>query len=109
MNKVLMVALDGATLNLLGPWMKAGELPLLRRLFREGTGGILTSTVPWATPTAFASLATGTNPGKHGVFDFGVLKGHDYTSFTPTNGGSIRGRSLWRMLSDCFGCSKITE
>jgi predicted AlkP superfamily phosphohydrolase/phosphomutase len=56
--------------------------------------------VPWATPTAFASLATGTNPGKHGVYDFGVLKGLDYTSFTPTNGASITGPSLWKLLSN---------
>ena len=100
MTRILMIALDGATLDLLEPWMNEGKLPLLARLFREGTGGILTSTVPWATPTAFASFATGTNPGKHGVYDFGVLKGQDYTSFTPTNGGTIHGRSLWRLLSD---------
>jgi predicted AlkP superfamily phosphohydrolase/phosphomutase len=98
--KVLMIALDGATLDLLDPWMQAGELPLLARLFAEGTGGTLRSTVPWATPTAFASLATGTNPGKHGVYDFGVLKGQDYTAFVPTNGSMVHGRSLWRILSE---------
>jgi predicted AlkP superfamily phosphohydrolase/phosphomutase len=100
MMRILMIALDGATLDLLEPWMNEGKLPLLARLFREGTGGVLTSTVPWATPTAFASFATGTNPGKHGIYDFGVLKGEDYTSFTPTNGGNVYGRTLWRLLSD---------
>ncbi len=100
MAKVLMIALDGATLELLDPWMAEGKLPLLARLFAEGRGGTLRSTIPWATPTAFASLATGTNPGKHGVYDFGVLKGEAYTSFIPTNGGMVYGRSLWRILSD---------
>jgi len=95
-----MIALDGATLDLLGPWMEAGELPLLARLWREGTGGILSSTVPWATPTAFASFATGANPGKHGIFDFGILKERDYTSFIPTNGSTMRGRTLWQILSE---------
>lgn len=98
--KILLIALDGATLDLLDPWMAAGELPLLARLFAEGTGGTLRSTVPWATPTAFASFATGSNPGKHGVYDFGVLKGKDYTSFIPTNGSMVHGRSLWRILSE---------
>ncbi|VAW31329.1 DNA primase [hydrothermal vent metagenome] len=99
-TKILMIALDGATLDLLSPWMAAGELPLLARLFAEGAGGTLLSTVPWATPTAFASLATGTNPGKHGVYDFGKLIGDDYTAFVPTNGRHINGRSLWKILSE---------
>jgi predicted AlkP superfamily phosphohydrolase/phosphomutase len=99
MTRLLMVALDGATLDLLQPWMDEGKLPLLARLFREGCGGTLTSTLPWATPTAFASLATGTNPGQHGVYDFGTLLGEDYTSFVPTNRSHIRGRSLWGLLS----------
>ncbi len=99
MPGILVIALDGATLDLIGPWMEAGKLPLLARLFREGAGGTLRSTVPWATPTAFASFATGTNPGQHGIFDFGVLKGRDYSSFLPTNGSTIRGHSLWQMLS----------
>ena len=98
--KVLLIALDGATLDLLQPWMDDGELPLLAKLYREGAGGTLLSTVPWATPTAFASLATGTNPGKHGVYDFGKLIGDDYTAFVPTNGSHVNGRSLWQMVSD---------
>lgn len=100
MPKILMIALDGATLDLLNPWMAAGELPLLQRLFNEGAGGTLLSTVPWATPTAFASLATGTNPGQHGIYDFGKLIGRDYTAFVPTNGRHIIGHSLWKLLSD---------
>ena len=100
MPKILMIALDGATLDLLAPWMEAGELPLLKRLFDEGAGGTLLSTVPWATPTAFATLATGTNPGQHGVYDFGKLIGDDYTAFVPTNGRHIHGRSLWQILSE---------
>ena len=100
MIRALVIILDGATLDLLEPWMAAGKLSLLARLFREGAGGVLQSTVPWATPTAFATFATGTNPGKHGVYDFGRLVGQDYTAFVPTNGADMRGRMLWRILSD---------
>lgn len=100
MTRVVLIALDGATLDLLGPWMAVGELPLLARLFAGGSGGTLLSTVPWATPTAFASFATGTNPGKHSVYDFGRLIGEDYTAFVPTNGRNVQGRTLWRILSE---------
>jgi predicted AlkP superfamily phosphohydrolase/phosphomutase len=99
MTDLLLIALDGATFDLLEPWMEEGRLPLLSRLFKEGSGGVLMSTVPWATPTAFASLATGTNPGQHGVYDFGRLTNPDYTSFIPTNGSDIHGRTLWRLLA----------
>lgn len=100
MTKLLMIALDGATLDLLKPWLADGQLPRLAALFETGAGGVLHSTIPWATPTAFASFATGTNPGKHGVYDFGRLIGRDYTAFVPTNGADVNGRSLWRILSD---------
>lgn len=100
MAKLLLIALDGATLDLLQPWMAAGNLPLLSRLFQEGNGGVLESTIPWATPTAFASFTTGTNPGQHGVFDFGRLIGNDYTAFVPTNGADVKQPTLWRLLSD---------
>ena len=95
-----MIALDGATLELLEPWLAAGKLPNLADLWAKGAGGVLNSTVPWATPTAFASFATGTNPGQHGVYDFGTLIGQDYSAFVPTNGSNINGRTLWRLLSD---------
>ena len=100
MTQVILIALDGATLELLAPWFRQGHLSLLARLFREGAGGILQSTVPWTTPTAFASLATGTNPGKHGVYDFGRLLGRKYSSFVPTNGADMRGPTVWKLLSD---------
>lgn len=100
MTRVVLIALDGATLELLSPWFEQGHLPTLARLYREGAGGVLQSSVPWATPTAFASLATGTNPGRHGVYDFGRLIGRNLTSFVPTNGSDIRGPTVWKLLSD---------
>ena len=100
MTRLVLIALDGATLDLLQPWFDAGKLPLLANIFKTGSGGYLNSTIPWATPTAFASLATGTNPGKHGVYDFGTLIGDDYSAFIPTSGKNVRGKSLWERLSD---------
>ncbi len=68
--KLLIIGLDGATFDLIQPWCEAGELPNLRRLLREGSSGVLLSTVPPATIPAWNSFMTGTNPGKHGLFDF---------------------------------------
>jgi predicted AlkP superfamily phosphohydrolase/phosphomutase len=68
--RVLIVGLDGATLDLIEPWAAAGDLPNLARLMRAGAWGRLRSTNPPATFPAWTSLMTGVNPGKHGIYDF---------------------------------------
>ena len=63
--KVIILGLDGATWDLLDPWMEAGELPHIARLVREGASGPLQSTLEPITPCAWASMVTGKNPGKN--------------------------------------------
>lgn len=70
MERVLVVGLDGATWNLLRPWMKEGHLPTFRRLMDEGAYGVLESTIPPVSIPAWNSLVTGKNPGKLGIFSF---------------------------------------
>src|SRR3989442_15371693 len=70
MAALLVIGLDGATLDLVGPWAAAGRLPVLRGLLARGAYGRLRSTIPAATFPAWTSLATGVNPGRHGVLDF---------------------------------------
>ncbi len=69
-NKVLVIGLDGATFDLLKPWMAEGRMPNLKKLMDGGARGELESTFPPLTAAAWVSFATGVNPGKHGLFDF---------------------------------------
>ena len=69
-DRVFLLGLDGATFDLLGPWMDAGHLPNLSRLRQEGTWGELQSTRPPSTAPAWTACITGVNPGQHGIFDF---------------------------------------
>jgi predicted AlkP superfamily phosphohydrolase/phosphomutase len=71
-HRVLVIGLDGATLDLIEPWATAGYLPNFARLLGEGSSGTLMSTIPPVSPAAWSSFMTGKNPGKHGVFDFTV-------------------------------------
>src|SRR5688572_22724600 len=68
--KVVFLGLDGATFDVVEPWVSAGELPTLGRLMRAGATARLTSTIPAVTPAAWPSIYTGVNPGKHGLFAF---------------------------------------
>jgi len=95
---LLVVGLDGATLDLVRPWAAAGRLPVLKRLMDAGAWGALRSTVPAATFPAWTSLATGVNPGRHGVLDFTErVPGTYRVRFV--NGSFRQVPALWTRLS----------
>jgi predicted AlkP superfamily phosphohydrolase/phosphomutase len=95
---VLILGLDGATFDLMRPWIAEGRLPHLARLMNEGASSPLRSTIPPITPCAWTSFMTGTNPGKHGLFDF-VEPLPNRRGFRFTNASSRRGETLWGYLS----------
>lgn len=97
--KLFVIGLDGATLDLLNPWVQEGYLPTLKRLIRRGTVGSLVSTFPPLTGPAWSSFMTGKSPGQHGVFEFFRHQPASYAQRLNTR-LDIRGRSLWRLLSD---------
>lgn len=69
-RKVVVVALDGATFDVLDPWIAQGQLPTLKRLIEGGTSARLLSTVPPVTACAWTAFMTGCNPGKTGIYEF---------------------------------------
>ena len=94
--RVLVIGLDGATFDLIEPWKE--ELPNLAGLMEGGAWGRLRSTVPPVTFPAWTSLATGTNPGRHGIFDFTQrVPGAYRVEFV--NATFRRQPSVWRHLS----------
>jgi predicted AlkP superfamily phosphohydrolase/phosphomutase len=99
MDRVLVICLDGATFDLLDPWMASGRLPGLKRFVDEGVRGALESVVPPITAPAWASFMTGKNPGKHGVYYF-VNRGFKSGEATFVDSRSRRGRALWHFLGE---------
>lgn len=95
-GRVLVIGLDGATMDLIRPWVQEGYLPSLARLLKEGSSGPLRSTLPPVSPAAWTSFMTGKNPGKHGIFDFTV---RDFGSYTMRVAARSPEPSLWKMLS----------
>jgi len=68
--KILIIGLDAATMDLIGPWAAAGHLPALAALMREGAATPLLSTPNMHSASAWTSILTGLNPGRHGMFVF---------------------------------------
>jgi len=69
-RRVMIIGLDAATLELVGPWAAEGRLPNIARFLQDGATGPLRSTLPAASPPAWSTFITGCNPGKHGILNF---------------------------------------
>lgn len=95
-DKVFLLGLDGATFDLLDPWMEAGQLPHLKRLRDEGAWGELQSTRPPSTAPAWTACITGVNPGAHGIFDFRESPAVDRCR-PLVSSRSIRAPALWHI------------
>lgn len=99
MSKLLIIGLDGATWDLIKPWVAQGKLPILKRLKNGGVWGELESTIPPVTGPSWVSFATGMNPGKTGVFDFLIRRKGTY-GLKPISSEVFRGKALWDILSN---------
>lgn len=97
--KTVVIGMDGAPFPLIKKWAAEGKLPNLRALIDRGAFGVLKSTIPVHSPTAWASFITGLNPGNHGVYDF-VRREPDSYRLRVIRADQYSGTSLWRLLSD---------
>lgn len=77
--------------------MDAGAMPALKRLCERGTKTILRSTVPTYTPPAWVSMATGVNPGKHGIYGFLATTPQEETKIA--HSGYISSPPMWSYLN----------
>jgi len=69
-KRVVVLGLDGLEPSLTEQFMQEGLLPNLAKLRERGCYLRLGSTWPPISPVAWSSFSTGTNPGKHNIFDF---------------------------------------
>lgn len=77
-SRVILLGMDGLDPKELSNLMKQGELPNFSRLSQKGTYSQLATSNPPQSPVAWASIATGNNPGYHGIFDFLSRRLTDY-------------------------------
>lgn len=68
--KAIVLGIDGLDPGLCRRLMAQGRLPHLARLAESGRFAALATANPAQSPVAWTCLATGTNPGRHGIFDF---------------------------------------
>jgi predicted AlkP superfamily phosphohydrolase/phosphomutase len=98
---MLIIGLDGATFDIIRPLIQDGKLPHLRRLIETGTSASLRSTLPPVTAPAWSSFMTGTNPGKHGIFQWRTYDPTQYTCVDESvvTAARLAGTTFWDVLS----------
>ncbi|TDR44898.1 type I phosphodiesterase/nucleotide pyrophosphatase [Tahibacter aquaticus] len=69
-QRTVVIGFDGFDPALAERWMDEGQLPHFAALRERGHYQRLATSNPPQSPVAWASFATGTDPGQHGIFDF---------------------------------------
>jgi predicted AlkP superfamily phosphohydrolase/phosphomutase len=99
--KLFIAGIDGATFTIIEPLLAAGRLPFIAKLMDEGQWCPLHSVFPPMTIPAWTSFMTGTEPARHGCFDFtdNVL-GRDRYERPLIHAGCRHGPTLWDILGE---------
>jgi len=69
-DKAIVLGIDGLSPSILEGLMEAGQAPNFSKLRDTGAYRRLNTTNPSQSPVVWSTIAAGSNPGYHGVFDF---------------------------------------
>ncbi len=69
-RRLIVLGFDGQEPTLTDRYLAEGKLPHFAALAKAGCYHRLKTTYPPVSPVAWSSFSTGTNPGRHNIFDF---------------------------------------
>ena len=103
-GRTIVLGFDGMDPKLAERWMAEGILPNFSKLRDLGHFQPLDTTNPAQSPVAWATFATGLNPGAHGIFDFlhrnPETYGPEYSITTVEPPESVIGAFGWQLPLD---------
>ena len=92
-----IVAVDGATWNVMSPLLEAGRVPHLAALYREGAAGAFKSVEPLSPAPVWTSVATGKSVPAHGIATE-VVKIPGRYAQRPVTADARRFPALWTIV-----------
>ncbi len=96
--RVMIIGLDGADWSLLRGLFADGAMPTLKAFVEGSARATLESVRPTNSMSAWTSMMTGVNPGKHSVFDFLRKTETPFKTFV-TNSSVIAFPTIWETLT----------
>lgn len=98
-NRVLIIGFDAITFNIITPLIKKNKLPNIKKFMEKGTSGPLYCPPLSNSLSGWTSLITGTNIGKHGIFNFETLIPGS-REFVATDSRLRANKPFWSILSE---------
>lgn len=98
-TKLAVLSIDGLSNDILSSLIQEDVMPEFAKLIEKvGYPRSLLSTQPPISCVAWASFATGCNPGKHGIYGFVDRKPGSHAIYFP-NAHNLHQPALWEILS----------
>ncbi len=98
-TQIAFLAFDAADPGLALEWSRAGHLPVLAGLLESGVHGAVRTEPGVYTGSVWPSLATGVNPGRHGIYFCEQLRVGSYET-VPADARDFCERPFWEALSE---------
>jgi predicted AlkP superfamily phosphohydrolase/phosphomutase len=96
-ERVLVLGLEGVGLEFAQGLAQRGVMPNLGRLLSDGQPQPVDTVLPAVAEVAWATYATGANPGRHGVFGFVDREPNPFETHFP-DANDLKVPPLWEIL-----------
>lgn len=97
--KIIVIGLDGASFELIDPWISDGRLPNIARIKQDGVWADMKSVLPPVTSPNWKCYSTGKNPGKVGIFWWENIDWRNRKVYYPT-ARKFENKELWDYISE---------
>ena len=97
-RKVIVIALDGVTFDLVIRWAQEGHLPNIKNLLKEASYGKINSTNPPISIQAWSAFMTGKGAGETRIFDY-VQRDLPEGGFRCPSSKDIKTETIWDKLN----------
>ena len=106
---LIVIGVDGMTLPVLEPLIRAGKVPHLASLIEKGVGGKLFTDVPTYSPRLWTSIATGVLAEDHGVPNFSEEdeQGNMLRDGLPFTSNCRKVPAVWNIAADKIGRAHV--
>jgi predicted AlkP superfamily phosphohydrolase/phosphomutase len=98
--KIVVLGFDGMDPMFLDKARSSRDLPAFGRLDDAGAYSTIDSAVIPISPAAWSSVLTGTNPGKHGIYDFVTRTDAESTEFDVVSAADRCAPAMWDYLNE---------
>jgi len=98
-TKILLIGIDGGSWNVIGPLVKEGRLPNIKKIIDDGSSGGLESFDPLVSEVIWTSIATGKSPEKHKISQ-NLIEDPFTGEFIPVTRNQRSSKAIWNILSE---------